>query len=89
MFHFEKKKIEAFFGLKKQRIYCRTCGDDLTEIGALITEEGETYCHDFLPCLEKGLLQGENKFIPELDFVSFRDIQEEIKKGVLNSYQHF
>lgn len=85
---FLKKRIHIknFFTTPKRKIYCQTCGYDITEIGALITESGEVYCHDYLPCLEQGLLRTENKLPVTLDFVAPADIQEEIEKGTPYSY---
>ncbi|VVB82791.1 Uncharacterised protein [uncultured archaeon] len=80
-----RRLIREFFNSKKERVYCQTCGYELTHIGALINEEGEAYCHDVVQCLEEASLPRDISSFAS-DFFRPKEMQELIQEGRLTHF---
>jgi len=77
-----REETKSLLKVPKQKVYCQTCGYNLTNIGALITDYGEAYCHDVVQCLEKGLFS-RDIFSFASDFFNPKEMQEGIREGKL------
>lgn len=77
----QRKAIKKFLAMNRQKVYCQACGDDLTNLGGLITENKKIYCGDVSWCLEKGLIEGTDVF--GADFFNSYETQRLIQEGYL------
>lgn len=67
-----------------ERVYCQTCGEEITSHGAYVSEKG-TFCpNKNARCIEKFVRQHGDIYF---DYLNSKEIQEGIKKGNLKNYK--
>jgi hypothetical protein len=69
----------------KTSVYCQYCGEDVTSIGAKVSESGIAYCQNTncikAHAIEEGLNGNGNNFLLP------KQLQKAIKEGVLKRYE--
>ncbi|MEK6827706.1 MAG: hypothetical protein AABX99_04450 [Nanoarchaeota archaeon] len=73
---------------EKQKVYCQTCGTDLTDEGAYVSSEGRIFCYDLLrPRLTCGDVAAKHSLITiRFSYKLPEDIQKEIADGKITNF---
>lgn len=78
------------FNKKKQKVYCQTCGEDLTKQGGYISNEGGIYCQGrFLRNFDcGGIAMTKSNHNLSFDYADSKEIQHLIEEGKLINFSH-
>ena len=77
--------ILLFNKKEKQKVYCQTCGEDLTKQGGYISNEGGIYCQGgFLRNFDcGGIAMTKSNHNLSFDYADSKEVQRWIEEGKL------